>query len=446
MWEQVDYSFDGEHFTVPYAAQHPPQAVRQGSPADLGRVRQPAHVHAGRRARHRRHRLQLRADLQPAGPHRRLQGRRRQLHRPDRPVQERQRDDHQLGDLLRDPRGGPRDRAAQGPRLPRHDGEPVPRHDAEVAGRDHVAEHAALAHATSPPATRTRCSTASSRAATCSCGTPDEVSEQIAALGRRRHGPARVRPARSRAWTTTRSSPCLELFGDKVIPEFDKDRTHSTDHYRADGASRSTARSPSRCPTTSSGRRSSRRARSRRSPEPARPTLVPRDATATKERAPPRGGAAVRAARALPGDGPRDHRGGRAAQRVRAQLPLRLARRAARRDPVRHGDPTDVARGELLARVGRDAPTRELVAALVVPYAAHLATPERPRLPAHRRPAVGRVQHVARAEPGTGRYLRRDPRRSSKQRPPRSARRGPARARRRDDHAHDRRDGGTGPR
>jgi hypothetical protein len=26
---------------------------------------------------------------------------------------------------------------------------------------------------------------------------------------------------------------CLELFGDKVIPEFDKDRTHSTDYYRA---------------------------------------------------------------------------------------------------------------------------------------------------------------------------------------------------------------------
>ena len=50
-----------------HAAQHPPQAVRQGSPADLGGVRQPAHVRPGRRARHRRHRLQLRADLQPAG-------------------------------------------------------------------------------------------------------------------------------------------------------------------------------------------------------------------------------------------------------------------------------------------------------------------------------------------------------------------------------------------
>jgi len=25
---------------------------------------------------------------------------------------------------------------------------------------------------------------------------------------------------------------CLELFGDKVIPEFDTDRKHSTDYYR----------------------------------------------------------------------------------------------------------------------------------------------------------------------------------------------------------------------
>jgi len=43
---------------------------------------------------------------------------------------------------------------------------------------------------------------------------------------------------------------------------------------------------------------------------------------------------------------------------------------------TRYGEPTDVARGELLALVGRDAPTRDLVAALVVPYTAHLRTPE----------------------------------------------------------------------
>jgi AcrR family transcriptional regulator len=43
---------------------------------------------------------------------------------------------------------------------------------------------------------------------------------------------------------------------------------------------------------------------------------------------------------------------------------------------LRHGDPTDIARGVLLDRVGVDGSTRDLVAALVVPYAAHLATPE----------------------------------------------------------------------
>jgi AcrR family transcriptional regulator len=42
----------------------------------------------------------------------------------------------------------------------------------------------------------------------------------------------------------------------------------------------------------------------------------------------------------------------------------------------RHGEPTDLARGEVLARVGRDAPSRDLVDALVVPYAAHLSEPD----------------------------------------------------------------------
>jgi AcrR family transcriptional regulator len=41
---------------------------------------------------------------------------------------------------------------------------------------------------------------------------------------------------------------------------------------------------------------------------------------------------------------------------------------------VAHGDPTDVARGVFRHSVGADPETRDLVAALVVPYAAHLAT------------------------------------------------------------------------
>jgi TetR/AcrR family transcriptional regulator, regulator of cefoperazone and chloramphenicol sensitivity len=38
----------------------------------------------------------------------------------------------------------------------------------------------------------------------------------------------------------------------------------------------------------------------------------------------------------------------------------------------RHGERTDAARGQMLADVGRDAPSRDLVAALVVPYLANL--------------------------------------------------------------------------
>jgi len=43
---------------------------------------------------------------------------------------------------------------------------------------------------------------------------------------------------------------------------------------------------------------------------------------------------------------------------------------------TRHGDPIDVARGEHLDGVGRDAETRDLMAALVLPYGANLSTPE----------------------------------------------------------------------
>lgn len=40
---------------------------------------------------------------------------------------------------------------------------------------------------------------------------------------------------------------------------------------------------------------------------------------------------------------------------------------------TRYGDPTDLVRGELRAAVGTDPSSRDLIAALVVPYAAHLA-------------------------------------------------------------------------
>jgi alkanesulfonate monooxygenase SsuD/methylene tetrahydromethanopterin reductase-like flavin-dependent oxidoreductase (luciferase family) len=64
------------------------------------------------------------------------------------------------------------------------------------------------------------------------CGTPDEVSEQIAAWGD--VGMDQLcfgLPIEGMHHEEILAT--LELFGDKVIPEFDKDRTHSTDHYRA---------------------------------------------------------------------------------------------------------------------------------------------------------------------------------------------------------------------
>ena len=72
---------------------------------------------------------------------------------------------------------------------------------------------------------------------------------------------------------------------------------------------------------------------------------------------------------------------------------------------IQHGDPTDVARGEHLARIGRDASTRELVDALVVPYAAHLATPQGRdylRIVAQLAPLFSAWRE---ANPGTGPYL-----------------------------------------
>ena len=63
------------------------------------------------------------------------------------------------------------------------------------------------------------------------CGTPDEVSEQIARWGD--VGMDQLvfgLPIEGLHYDEV--IEVLELFGDKVIPEFDKDRKHSTDYYR----------------------------------------------------------------------------------------------------------------------------------------------------------------------------------------------------------------------
>ena len=64
-------------------------------------------------------------------------------------------------------------------------------------------------------------------------GTPDEVSEQIANWGDVGMDQL-VFGLPIEGMYHEEVLACLELFGDKVIPEFDKDRTHSTDYYRAD--------------------------------------------------------------------------------------------------------------------------------------------------------------------------------------------------------------------
>ena len=232
MWEQVDYSYEGEHFTVPtphnvlpkpYGKGHPPIWVACGNPPTFSRA---GELGIGAIAFNFEPIFNLRGRIEA------YKEGDRELHRAARPVQERQRDDDQLGDLLRDPQGGPRDRAAQGPRLPRDDGEPLPRHDAEVTGRHHLAERPAVA----ARPRRGRRGGAARR--------PDRG--RLHAVRHARRGVPSRSPrwgdvgwtswcsaCRSRACTTKRCSRCLELFGDKVIPEFDTDRTHSTDRYRA---------------------------------------------------------------------------------------------------------------------------------------------------------------------------------------------------------------------
>jgi alkanesulfonate monooxygenase SsuD/methylene tetrahydromethanopterin reductase-like flavin-dependent oxidoreductase (luciferase family) len=64
------------------------------------------------------------------------------------------------------------------------------------------------------------------------CGTPDEVCEQIARWGDVGMDQL-VFGLPIESMYDEEIFATLELFGDKVIPEFDKDRTHSTDHYRA---------------------------------------------------------------------------------------------------------------------------------------------------------------------------------------------------------------------
>ena len=64
------------------------------------------------------------------------------------------------------------------------------------------------------------------------CGNPDEVCEQISAWGDVGMDQL-VFGLPIEGMYDEEIFATLELFGDRVIPEFDKDRTHSTDYFRA---------------------------------------------------------------------------------------------------------------------------------------------------------------------------------------------------------------------
>lgn len=70
-----------------------------------------------------------------------------------------------------------------------------------------------------------------------------------------------------------------------------------------------------------------------------------------------------------------------------------------------HGQPTDVARGLLFENVGKDGTTRDFVAALVVPYAAHLATTQGRDYLRIVAQLSARFSTWREPNPGTGRHL-----------------------------------------
>ena len=108
MWEETDYMFEGESFTVPVPRTtscpsptgkgHPPIWVGCGNP---GTFTQAGEMGIGAIA------FNFEPIYNLQGAHRRLQGGHRQLHRAPRPVQERQRDDDQRGHLPQRPRRRP---------------------------------------------------------------------------------------------------------------------------------------------------------------------------------------------------------------------------------------------------------------------------------------------------------------------------------------------------
>ena len=140
MWEQVDYTHHGEHFTVPTPHNVLPEALRPRA------IRRSGWRAATRRRSRRRASsasarspsTSSRSTTSAAASTPYKEG----IANCTEPLGQFMNDNIMMTNgvhLLRGPREGAAHRARAGQRLPRDDGEPVPRHDAEVAGRDHVA-------------------------------------------------------------------------------------------------------------------------------------------------------------------------------------------------------------------------------------------------------------------------------------------------------------------
>ncbi len=225
MWEQRDYTFDGEFFKVeqphnvlpkPYGIGHPPLWVGCGNPGTFTK--------AGR-AGHRRDRVQLRADLQPQGSHRGLQGGHRELQRTARAVHERQRDDDQ--------RGGVRRRIAA-----------RAREIAMSAGRGYLNTMVNMYHDTMPPQKHAvmwpnpphRIPDEATldfliESGYLLCGDPDDVNEQIEKY-QQVGCDQLVFGIPNEGFEHEEVLEMIELFGSKVIPNFDTEHEHRTTRFR----------------------------------------------------------------------------------------------------------------------------------------------------------------------------------------------------------------------
>ena len=237
MWELTDYEFHGETFTVPtphnilpkpYGKGHPPIWVACGNPPTFKTA---GEMGIGAIAFNFEPIFDLRG---------RIEAYKEGIANCTEPIGQFKNDNVMITNsvICCETREEARaDRPARGPRLPRLDGEPLPRHDAEDAP-------------TASPGRRSPCrSTTSCRRGIDGeelldnlieggymlVGTPDEVCEQIAAWGD--VGMDQLAfglPIEGLHHEEILAT--LELFGDKVIPEFDKDRKHSTDYYRETAA------------------------------------------------------------------------------------------------------------------------------------------------------------------------------------------------------------------